>query len=82
MVLLIAGVVNDVDPLNNADPPDGAAYQSIVSPAPGEAETDKILGPQPKSPVPDGAAGTVFTVAATAVLIAEIQSTVVFLACA
>ena len=79
---LIVGVVKVFDPLNKGLPPDEAAYQSIVSPAPGEAESVKLLGPQPKSPEPDGAAGIAFTVAVTAVLVAEMQSTVVFLACA
>lgn len=79
-MLLITGVVNEFDALNKADPPDEAAYQSVVSPAPGVAEIVKLVAPQPKLPVPGGATGIVFTVAVTGVLVEERQPDVVFLA--
>lgn len=51
VVVLIDGVVKLVLPLANADPPDAAAYQSIVSPVPGVAESDKVPVPQRDAPV-------------------------------
>ena len=79
MVVLILGVVKDVDPLCNAEPPEAAAYQSIVSPPPGVAEIFTVPVPHLEPPVPEGAAGIEFTVATTAVLVAEKQAVVVFL---
>ena len=66
----------------NAVPPEAAAYQSIVSPAPGVAEIVTVPVPHLELPAPDGADGTAFTVAVTAVLVAEIHPVVVFLASA
>ena len=82
MVALIEGVVNDVDPLDKAVPPEDAAYQSIVSPPAGVADIITVPAPHLDPPVPDGATGFTFTVADTAVLTAEIQPAVVFLASA
>ena len=67
---------------NNAEPPEEAAYQSIVSPALGVAEIFTVPVPHLEPFVPLGAEGTVFIVAITAVLVAEIQLEVVFLASA
>ena len=76
------GVVNDVVPVPPASttPPDAAAYQSIVSPAPTVADIVTV-------PVPHlepftgavGAAGAALTVAVTGVLVADTQPVVVFL---
>ena len=52
----------------------------MVSPAPGVAEMVTVPVPHLEAPVPEGAAGTAFTVAVTAVLVAEIHPVVVFLA--
>ena len=73
-------LVVPVPPVSTA-PPDAAAYQSIVKPAPGAA-TEIATVPVPHlAPfvAPVGAAGTAFTVAVTAVLVAETQAVVVFL---
>ena len=72
--------MNDVDPLNKAVPPDDAAYQSIVSPAPGEAEIVTVPVPHLEAALPDRVPAFAFTFAVTAVLVAEIQPVVVFLA--
>ena len=80
--LQILGVVKEVDPLCNAEPPEAAAYQSIVSPAPGVAEIFTVPVPHLEPPVPAGATGKAFMVATTAVLVAEKQAVVVFLDCA
>lgn len=74
--------MNDVDPLDKAEPPDDDAYQSIVSPAPGVADIITVPVPHLDPPVTDGATGFAFTLADTAVLIAEMQPAVVFLASA
>ena len=63
-------------------PPDAAAYQSIVSPAPGVAEMVTVPVPHRALPAPVGATGNEFTVAVTAVLVEETQPVVVFLATA
>ena len=68
-----------MEPLSNGEPPEAAAYQSIVSPAPGVAEIFTVPVPHLEPPVPDGAAGIAFTVAITAVLDAEVQIVLVFL---
>lgn len=81
-MLLIVGVVKEVDPLSRAEPPDDVVYQSIVSPAPGVANSVKLAEIHPASPVPAGTPGILFTVAITAVLVAEIQPVAVFLASA
>ena len=81
-MVLIDGLVNDVLPLNKAEPPEAAAYQSIVSPAPGVAVIVTVPVPHLAAPEPAGAAGTVLTVATTAVLVAARHPVVVFLACA
>ena len=82
VVVLLTGTEKVFDPLNNGAPPDKAAYQSIVSPVPGDAESVKVPGAHPVSPVPAGAAGMLFMVAVTVILVAETQPVVVFLACA
>ena len=51
----------------------------MVSPAPGVAEIVTVPVPHLDAPVPAGATGTVFTVAITAVLVADIHPLVVFL---
>ena len=75
-------MVKLVLPDNNAAPPLAAAYQSMVSPAPGVAEMVTVPVPQRDAPEPAGAAGRELTVAVTAVLVAEIHPEAVFLACA
>ena len=82
MVALIEGLVNEVLPLSKADPPEAAAYQSMVSPAPGVAVIVTVPVPHLAAPAPDGMLGTELTVATTAVLVAEIHPVVVFLDCA
>jgi hypothetical protein len=76
------GVVNDVVPVPpaNTAPPVAAAYQSIVSPAPTLADMTTVPVPhlEPLTGLV-GAAGTVFTVAVTATLVAEVHPVVVFL---
>jgi len=78
----MAGVVNDVVPVPPARtaPPDAAAYQSIVSPAPAVADIVTVPGPH-RCPFTGavGAAGAAFIVAVTGVLVEEIQPVVVFL---
>jgi len=54
-------VVNDVAPVARAVPPDDAAYQSIVSPAPGLAEMVTAPVPHLELPAPAGGLGTGFT---------------------
>ena len=76
------GVVKLVDPLNSNVPPVDASYQSTVVPATLDADIVTVPGPHLELLVPVGAAGTVFTVAATGVLVADIQPVVVFLVCA
>jgi hypothetical protein len=78
-VVDILGVVKLVAPVANAVPPEAAAYQSIVSPAPGVAEIMTVPVPHLELAVPVGATGTGFTFAVTAVLVDEIQPVVVFL---
>ena len=76
------GVVKLVDPLNSSVPPVDPSYQSTVVPAALDADIVTVPVPHLELPVPVGAAGTVFTVATTAVLVADIQPVVVFLVCA
>ena len=75
------GVVKDVVPVPPAStaPPEDAAYQSIVSPAPTAPDITTVPVPHLEPCVPVGGAGTEFTVAVTATLVAEIQPVVVFL---
>ena len=73
-------VVYDVDPLDRAVPPVAAAYQSMVSPAPGVAEILTVPDPQREPLTAVGADGTALTVAVTAVLDELTQPVVVFLA--
>ena len=68
--------------LNRAAPPEAAAYQSMVSPAPGVAAMVTVPVPHLEAPLPEGTAAPVLIVATTAVLVAEIQPVVVFLASA
>ena len=68
-------------PPASTDPPEAAAYQSMVKPAPGAA-TEIFIVPVPHrtpSTGPVGAAGIVFTVAVTAVLVADTQPVAVVL---
>jgi hypothetical protein len=53
--------VNDVVPVATAVPPDGEAYQSIVSPAPALAEMATVPVPHLELPAPVGGLGTGFT---------------------
>ena len=78
------GVVNEVtpDPLVNTEPPLEASYQSIVSPEPGVADILTVPVEHLVPFVPEGVAGNALTVAVTAVLLAEIQPVVMFLASA
>jgi predicted secreted Zn-dependent protease len=57
--------VNEVAPVARAAPPDGAAYQSIVSPAPAIAEIVTVPAPHVELPTPVGAAGERFTTSVT-----------------
>ena len=75
------GVVKLVVPVAKADPPEAAAYQSIVAPLLGVAEIFTVPVPHLEPFVPVDV-GNVFTVAVTAVLVAEIHPVVVFLASA
>ena len=79
MVTLIEGLLKEVLPTVSAEPPEAAAYQSTVSPAPGVAAMVTIPVPHLALPKPDGDEGTVFTVAITAVRVADIHPVVVFL---
>ena len=77
------GVVKLVvpEPPASTDPPEAAAYQSMVKPAPGAA-TEIFTVPVPHlAPLvaPVGAAGIVFTVAVTCVLVADTHPVTVFL---
>jgi len=76
------GVVKLVDPLNSSVPPVDPSYQSTVVPAALDADIVTVPVPHLELAVPVGAAGTVLTVATTAVLVADIQPVVVFLVCA
>ena len=76
------GVVKVVLPVVSALPPVAAAYQSIVSPTPGVADIVIVPVPHLAAPLPPGADGRGFTVAVTAVLVADTQPVVVFLASA
>ena len=83
VVVVIDGVVNDVDPLppGSTAPPEAVAYQSIVSPAPGVADNATVPVPQRDAGVPVGLLGTELIVAVTAVR-AETQPVAVVLASA
>ena len=78
------GVVNVVTPVpdDNIDPPVDASYQSMVSPVPADADISTVPVEHLVPFVPEGVAGNALTVAVTAVLVAEIQPVVVFLAAA
>ena len=86
VVVEMLGVVNEVtpDPLVNTEPPLEVPYQSIVSPEPGVADILTVPVEHLAPFVPVGAAGNgnAFTVAVTAVLVADSQPVVVFLASA
>ncbi len=77
----ILGVVKLVTPvpLESIEPPDEAAYQSIVSPEPGVAEMVTVPEPQREALPAVGVDGEALTVAVTAVLVADTQPVVVFL---
>jgi len=76
------GVIKLDNPLNSSVPPVDASYQSTVVPAALDADIVTVPVPHLELAVPVGAAGTVLTVATTAVLVADIQPVVVFLVCA
>jgi hypothetical protein len=59
-----------------------ASYQSMVSPAPANADISTVPVEHLVPFVPEGEAGNALTVAVTTVLVAEIQPVVVFLASA
>ena len=82
VLLLIDGVVYEFVPVVSAVPPVAAAYQSMVCPAPGVAEIVTVPVPHRDAGVPAGAAGSVLTVAVTAVLVDEIQPVAVLRVCA
>ena len=75
----ILGVVNEVTPVPpvNGEPPEAAAYQSMVSPDPAVAERVTVPVLQREAPVPLGAEGLLFTVAVTAVRLEDTQPVVV-----
>ena len=75
----ILGVVYEVDPDDKTVPPVNAAYQSMVSPAPGVAEISTAPVPQRDALTAVGDEGTAFTVAVTDTLEEETQPVVVFL---
>ena len=74
------GVVKEVEPLVETVPAVETVYQSMVSPAPAVALNETVPVPQREPGVPVGADGTAFTVAVTAVLVADKQPVVEFLA--
>ena len=69
------------EPLVDAVPPVETVNQSMVSPAPGVALNETVPVPQLEPAVPVGAVGKA-TVAVTAVLVADKQPVVEFLASA
>ena len=69
------------EPLVDAEPPVETVNQSMVSPAPGVALNETVPVPQREPAVPVGAVGKA-TVAVTAVLVADTQPKVEFLASA
>ena len=76
----VTRLVVPVPPVTIA-PPEAAAYQSMVKPAPGAA-TEIVTAPVPHlAPfvAPVGAAGIGFTVAVTKVLVPDTQPVVVLL---
>ena len=74
--------MKEVEPLNKAGPPEAAAYQSIVSPAPAVAAIRTVPVPHLAAPDPPGVPGLAFTVAVTGILADERQPVDVFLASA
>ena len=72
-------MVYDAEPDNKDVPPLEAEYQSMVSPAPAVAEIVTVPAPQRDALPADGADGTAFTVAVTAVLLPDIHPVVLFL---
>ena len=82
MVAEMLGVVNDVFPLSKAEPPEAAAYQSMVSPAPAVAKSVSVPAPQREAPVPLGAEGLLFIDAVTAARLEDTQPVVVLRASA
>ena len=71
------GVVKLALFVNKQYPPDEAEYQVIVSPALRVAEIVTVPVPQRDASTAVGAVGTAFTVAVTAVLLADTQPVVV-----
>jgi hypothetical protein len=76
------GVVYEVEPDESAEPPLEAVYQSMVSPAPVVADIETVPVEHLAALPAVGADGSAFTVAVTAVLEADKQPVVVFLASA
>jgi hypothetical protein len=76
----IDGVVYEIDPLNNKFPLLDAEYQSIVCPDPGVAEMVTVPDPHLADETATGADGIELIIAATAVLVVEIQPVEVVLA--
>ena len=76
------GVVKLVDPLKINVPPVDASYQSTVVPAALDADIVTVPVPHRELDAAVGGLGIAFTVAVTAVLVADAQPVVVFLACA
>jgi len=84
VVAAILGVVNDVTPVPPVStlPPEVAAYQSMVAPVLAVAASTTVPVPHLEPSVVDATVGTSFTVAVTAVLVADKHPVVEFLACA
>ena len=78
MVVLILGVVNELLAVDNAVPPDAAAYQSITLPD-DDAEIKTVPVPHLCPLVPVGNAGIELIVAVIAVLDIDRQPVVIFL---
>ncbi len=70
--------VTPVPPVRTA-PPEAAAYQSMVSPAPAVAVSNTVPVPQRALSVPVARLGTAFMVAVALTRVAERQPVVVFL---
>ena len=62
------GVVNDVEPVDNAAPPEAAAYQSTVIPDDTVADNETVPVPYLELSTPTAEAGNGFTVAVAIVL--------------
>ena len=63
------GVVNEVEPVDKAVPPEAAAYQSTVIPEDTVADNETVPVPYVEPSTPTAEAGNGFTVAVTIVLV-------------